>query len=70
MATTMKKISTGNKRSKATRETINQYIFIADKPIFSVGKGQINENSQGLSRTITKHMTEHDAEKFKSSLPK
>jgi len=64
MEITMKKISTGNQisieRGPGHGQSINQYVFITNKPFFSVGNGSI-------SKSITRHMTEHAANEFKDS---
>ena len=64
--TTMTKISTGNKTSTVHGpgygQTINQYAFVTDKPYFSVGNGSI-------SKSMTRHMTESQANEYKKILP-
>ena len=61
----MTKISTGNKKSTVNGpgygESINQYTFVSDKPIFSVGSGSV-------SKSVTKHMTEPEANNFKNKI--
>ena len=58
----MTKTSTGNKistvRGPGYGTSINQYTFVADKPIYSVGNGS-------ASKSVTRHMTEHEANNFK-----
>ena len=63
---TMKKISTGKKRSTISGpgygSTINQYVFRTVKPYFAQGRNTV-------SKSATKHMTEQEAERYSKTLP-